>query len=207
MQAVYLKPRDSIIVAADEEVTLGMVSEVAAGDIELEAKLRGKVLLPALGPGTGIVVVSSLDLVRAVREHREDLDVRVLGSPQTVVRARVRPSPVLYRLWSLAVAMVLFFGAFTAVMSFHADVDMDKVHRSVYRLVTGAVIERPLIIQVPYSFGVGLGVLLFFNTLSRRRPSSDPSPLEVQLHSYDKDSEAYLISQGSPAPGHAGKQK
>lgn len=204
---MYLKPRDSVIVAADEQITLGMVSEVAAGDLELEAQLRGKVLLPALGPGSGMVVVSSLDLVRAVREHRDDLDVRLLGSPQTVVKPRVRPSPVLYRLWAVAVAAVLFFGAFMAIMTFHADVDMDKAQQNIHRLVTGTAVERPLIIQIPYSLGVGLGVLLFFNTLSRRRPSSDPSPLEVQLHSYDQDSEAYLISQGTPSPGHAGKQK
>jgi stage V sporulation protein AA len=207
VQVVYLKPRDSIIVAPGDDVTLGTVAEVFAGDTEVERGLRGQVLLPPLSSGSGIVVVSSLDLVRAVRSSHADIDVRLVGPPQTVVKTRVRPSRLLYRMWTAAVAAVLFFGAFTAIMSFHADVDMGKAQQGIYELVTGEANERPLVIQIPYSFGVGLGVLLFFNTLSRRRPSSDPSPLEVQLHAYDQDAEAYLVSQGAPVGGHAGKQK
>jgi stage V sporulation protein AA len=207
LQAVYVKARDSLLASPGEEITLGMVAELLSSDLELERELRGRPLLPGLDPGHGAVILSSLDLVRAVKGQNPDLDVRMLGADHTVIRPRLRPRPWLTAFWTVGVALVLFFGAFMAIMSFHADVDMGLMHRGLYQLVTGRLVERPLIIQVPYSFGVGLGVLLFFNSLSRRRPSSDPSPLDVEMHSYDQEADQYLVTQGTPASGPRGKQK
>lgn len=206
MGIVYIKPRDSLIVAPGEDITLGMLAEFAAEDTELERLLRGQPFLPGLTQGHGAISVSSLDLVRAIRGRRPDLEVRVIGAANTVVKPRLRPHPVLARVWIVAVTVVLFFGSLMAIMFFHADVDMPLVHRGVYQLITGQVVERPLALQIPYSIGVGLGVLLFFNSLSRRVPSSDPSPLDVQMHTYDQDADSYMASQSAAAP-HADQAK
>ncbi|MDP2871337.1 MAG: stage V sporulation protein AA [Bacillota bacterium] len=199
MPTVYLKPRDSLIVAPGEDITLGMLAEFAAEDHELERTLRGQPFLPGLTEGHGAISVSSLDLVRAIRRQRQDLDLRIVGPAHTVVKPRVRPNPVMAGIWTAAVTLLLFFGSLMAIMFFHADVDMPLVHRGVYQLVTGEAAPRPLVLQIPYSIGVGVGVLLFFNSLSRRKPSSDPSPLDVQMHIYDQDAQDYLVSQSAAA--------
>ncbi len=199
MGAVYIKPRETLIIAPGEDITLGMLAEFAAEDSELERTLRGQPFLPGLTQGHGAISISSLDLVRAVRGRHPQLDVRVVGVANTVVKPRLRPHPVIARLWVAAVTILLFFGSLMAIMFFHADVDMALVHRGVYQLVTGQVVERPLSLQIPYSIGVGLGVLLFFNSLSRRLPSSDPSPLDVQMHTYDQDADSFLVSQSAAA--------
>jgi stage V sporulation protein AA len=197
LPTVYLKPRDSLIVAPGEDITLGMLAEFAADDREVERALRGQPFLPGLIEGHGAISISSLDLVRVIKSVRSDVDLRLVGPAHTIIKPRIRNNPSMERFWALAVSVLLFFGSMMAIMFFHADVDMHTVHQGVYRLVTGEVTERPLALQVPYSIGVGLGVLLFFNSLSRRRPSSDPSPLDVQMHAYDQDAENYLVSQSS----------
>lgn len=199
MRTVYIKPRDSVIVAPGEDITLGMLAEFAADDHELERVLRGEPFMPGLTQGHGAISVSSLDLVRAVTRQHAGLDLRLTGPSHTIVKPRLRPHPVLARIWVVAVTLLLFFGSLMAIMFFHADVDMPLVHRSIYQVVTGRAVERPLALQIPYSIGVGLGIVLFFNSLSRRLPSSDPSPLEVQMHTYDQDADSYLVSQSTAA--------
>lgn len=201
MAFVFLKPRDSFIAPSDVPITVGMLAEVASSDEDLERQLRGTPFLKPLHEGAGAIVVSSLDLVRAVKALDAGHDIRLSGADFTVVKPRVRQSPFWAGFWIIAVSLVLFFGAMMAIMAFHADTDMGKVHQAMYHLVTGNPVERPLVLQLPYSVGVGLGVLIFFNAFSRRKPSSDPSPLDVQMHLYDQETDAYLASQGSPTPG------
>jgi len=200
MAVIHIRPRDSVTAPVGVPITLGMLAEVAADDEALEHRLRAEPVLPREQPAEGPVVVSALDLVRVIRQLSPGADIRPIGPDVTLVRSEIRQSPVTSVVLITLVCLTLFFGAMLAIMFFHADVEMETVHRSIHRLVTGVEVERPLWLSVPYSLGVGLGVLLFFNSLSRRRPSSDPSPLDVKMHTYDEDTDNYLISQNHPRP-------
>ncbi len=187
MAFVFVKPRESFIAPVGVPISVGMLAEVASDDAELERRLRGTPFLKPLREGQGATVVSSLDFVRAVRLIDPTLDIDLSGADFTVVKPRVRQSPFWAGFWIISVSLVLFFGAMMAIIAFHADTDMGQVHQAIYHLVTGNPTEHPLVLQIPYSIGVGLGVLIFFNAFSRRRPSSDPSPLDVQMHLYDQE--------------------
>lgn len=181
--------------------SLGTLAELVSDHPDLERKLRGTAAVGPLAQDAGPVVVSALDLVRLVRQVEPKADLRLVGPDMTLVRTRVRQSPLLAGAWMAAITVVLFFGAMLAIMFFHADVEMAAVHRALGQMITGVERERTLWLTVPYSLGTGLGVLFFFNLLSRRKPSSDPSPLDLQLHKYDREAASYLTSQGTPCPG------
>jgi stage V sporulation protein AA len=197
---VHIKPRADVTVPVGVDINLGMLAEVAADEADLERRLRGTPAVGSQQPDAGAVVVSALDLVRLVRQVEPGADVRLIGPDMTLVRTRIRQSPLLARAWMAAVSVVLFFGGMMAIMFFHADVEMATVHRALGQMITGVDRDRTLWLTVPYSIGTGLGVLFFFNHLSRRKPSSDPSPLDVQMYKYDRDTAGYLTSQGTPFP-------
>ena len=201
MSYVYIKPRESFVAPVEVPISLGMLAEIASDDSELERQLRGRPLLRPLTEGQGAVIVSALDLVRSVQASRRGLDIRLFGPQSTVVRPRIRQSPFWARFWLVGVSLLLFFGAMLAIMFFHADVEMQEVHQAIYELVTGDEVDRPWLLQIPYAFGVGLGVLLFFNSLSRRKPSSDPSPLDIQMYLYDQSTDGYMRNEDTPRPG------
>lgn len=52
-------------------------------------------------------------------------------------------------------------------MNFHEDVSMQVVHQKIYYMVTGTYDNQPLILQIPYSLGLGIGMVLL--TMSLRR--------------------------------------
>ena len=49
-------------------------------------------------------------------------------------------------------------------MNFHEDVSMRQVHQKLFYMLTGLRDKQPLLIQVPYSIGLGLGMILFLTT-------------------------------------------
>ncbi len=201
LAVVWMRPKEALAAPVDQDITLGLLAEFASDDSELERSLRGTVMLRGIREGRGVRVVSALDMVRAVRTLDQSADVRIIGPDTTVVRPHLQQSRGRSTVMAIGVAVLLFFGAMLAIMFFHADVEMGVVHQGLYQMVTGQEIERPLILQIPYSIGVGLGVLLFFNSLSSRQPSSDPSPLDIQMYAYDKGTADYLASEDTPRPG------
>ena len=51
------------------------------------------------------------------------------------------------------------------------------------------------ILELSYSVGIGLGVLLFFNHFGHLKLSDDPTPMQVQMRTYEDDVNQTLIEQ------------
>ncbi len=177
---VFLRPRGFASVAPGSELRLGQVAEVIGGDRLSELPLGP-------GPAAGRYRVLALtELVRAVSAAAPDADIRVLGVDDVVVRGRRPP-----RAWAWLLAAVawllLFVGATVTILNFHADVNMPAVHREIYRLLTGRVSAHPLLLEIPYAVGVGVGVAVFL------RPwRGEPGPLELEAARYERGLHAYL---------------
>ena len=71
---------------------------------------------------------------------------------------------------------------------------MKSVHQRIHYLVTGKHEARPLILQIPYSLGIGVGMILFFNHLFKRRFNDEPSPLELEMYLYGENLNQYVIN-------------
>ena len=49
--------------------------------------------------------------------------------------------------------------------------------------------------EVTYSIGIGVGVVLFFNHFGRRKLTQDPTPMEVEMRTYEDDVDTTIIEQ------------
>ena len=78
-------------------------------------------------------------------------------------------------------------------MNFHEDTSMQAVHQKLFYLMTGIKDSKPLSIQIPYSIGLGLGMILFFNHVFKKRINEEPSPLEVEMFNYQQNIDHYMI--------------
>ena len=78
-------------------------------------------------------------------------------------------------------------------MNFHEDVSMQDAHQRLYKIITGKEVEKPLIFQIPYSIGLGLGMIIFFNHVFKKRINEEPSPLEVEMFNYQNDLDRYVL--------------
>lgn len=192
-QMLYLRFRKRIYLQKGEEITLGKVAQLLAAP-DKEDTLRSLVLCRPDQQDGNMVLIDILQVVKMVTRLFPEMRIEQFGEPHALVEiAARRPSPN----WLLvaAVWLLLFFGSGLAIMNFHADVSMLSVHRRIYQLLTGKISSRPYIMQIPYSLGIGLGMVLFFNHLFKKKFNEEPTPLEVEMFLYQENMNQYIITE------------
>lgn len=190
---LYLRLKKRIYIKPNHRVTLGQASRLLGANDLLEKQLKELILYEHKKSDGNRFVIDLLQIVKAIREREPDLTVEAYGDPQVLVMVSEKPVkpriPVLILAW-----LLLFFGAGLAIMNFHTDVSMKEVHIRIVELITGKRTDHPLWFQIPYSLGIGLGMVLFFNHLFRKRFNEEPNPLEVELYMYQENVNAYVIA-------------
>jgi stage V sporulation protein AA len=91
------------------------------------------------------------------------------------------------------VSAVLFVGAATTIMCFHTDVQLPLIFQNIYYIFYGENREMPAILSIPYSIGLGLGIIIFFNHFSEASLTEDPTPIEIEMTTYEKETNASVI--------------
>ncbi|WP_226526588.1 stage V sporulation protein AA [Metabacillus niabensis] len=189
-KTVYIRLRHRIQVHPNDVITIEKIALIV-GDKELTDKLKKIVIHKVQLRDKNMVVIDIMHVLKEIRKFDRKIDIQALGSNQTIVEIMYKKkklSPLLFCI----VWLLLFIGAGLAIMNFHEDVSMQAVHQRIYKIVTGRENEQPLILQIPYSLGLGLGMILFFNHLFKKRINEEPSPLEVEIFNYQLDLDQYV---------------
>ena len=111
-------------------------------------------------------LLSIMDLIQAVKEIYPDATVHSLGEKDILVEylpQQEKQSAVWTFLKAAFVSAVLFVGAATRIMCFHTDVQLPLIFQNIYYIFYGENREMPAILSIPYSIGLGLGIIIFFN--------------------------------------------
>ncbi|MEW6080609.1 MAG: stage V sporulation protein AA [Bacillota bacterium] len=199
---VILKVRGKVSAEPGSLLTIGRLAEVA-GQPGLAKKARGLIVAKAGGRHRGALVLSALDIARVVMSSLPDVQVSLLGEDEVVVLVEARKTrrPLLALVKTVLVATVLFLGSGLAIMNFHSEVSMAQAQARLYWFITGEAVTRPLIMQVPYSLGIGLGIGLFFNHFRWLMGRDEPSPLEVEMFLYDRNVQQCIASREEERAG------
>lgn len=143
--------------------------------------------------------ITATDIASKVINMNNKIDLTMIGSTEVLIEIKSQePVNKLTEFLKVAiVCMILFFGAGIAIINFHEDVNMIGTMEKIYYSFTGIENKKPLIMVIPYSFGLGLGMIVFFNrvfSFSRRR-KKEPGPMEIELYLYDLDMEEYILNE------------
>jgi len=190
---IYLRLKKRIYIKPHHMVTLGQVARLLTDEDELAQRLAALPLYDHRKSDGNRVVIDLLQIVKKIRGEIENVTVEAYGDPQVLIMVADKPVKPRYLMLVLS-WLLLFFGAGLAIMNFHTDVSMREVHIRIVELITGERVEHPLWFQIPYSLGIGLGMVLFFNHIFRKRFNEAPNPLEVELYMYQENMNAYVIA-------------
>ncbi|MBN2909766.1 stage V sporulation protein AA [Polycladomyces sp. WAk] len=187
---VYVRLRKKVTARPGQILRLRDVAQVIVDEPHAAVE-EIPVYEPGLKDGN-LAVLDLIEVVRRIRSAFPGLDVRSIGPAQVIIELqsdRIRPR----RWWVAGVWLLLFVGSALAIMNFHTDVSMREVHQRIYYLMTGQRVQEPLVLQIPYSFGIGIGMIVFFNHLFKRRLNDEPSPLELEMYLYQENLDQYVI--------------
>jgi stage V sporulation protein AA len=90
-------------------------------------------------------------------------------------------------------SVILFAGAATAIMSFHTDAQIPQILEKYYHIFFGEQADKTYIIEIPYSIGLALGIIVFYNHFFKWKLTEDPTPLQVEMSSYEKDVDECML--------------
>lgn len=183
--------RNRLKVSPTYEVKLGDVAQLA-GDSSVVELLQNEIVYKITAHDKTHVVIDVMKVIEIIQQKASHLQINLLGSGQTLVEIiyeKKKTHPIFFGL----VWLLLFIGAALAIIYFHEDVSMQQVHQRLYYMITGEFNAQPLLFQIPYSLGLGLGMVLFFNHVFQKRINEEPSPLEVEMFQYQQSLGQYVI--------------
>jgi len=187
---VYIRMKKRVNVTQYQSLTLEDIAHISSPK-ENEKKLLQLPIYRITKNDHHIVIIDSFIIIKHLRELYSQLDFELLGVSETIVVVEQKQKPINLFI-VLCVWLLLFVGSAMTIMNFHYDVSMQEVHQRIHFLLSGQHEEFPLFIQIPYSLGLGVGMMLFLNRIFRKKINEEPSPLEVEIHLYQNKVEEYL---------------
>ncbi|MFD0770826.1 stage V sporulation protein AA [Bacillus sp. CGMCC 1.60114] len=190
-QTIYVKMRSRLQVSPAYEIKVGDVAQVV-GDSHIVDEIKSQVVYKITKKDKTHVVIDVMKVIQRIQRYSSSLQINLLGSAQTIVEIvyeKKRVNPFFFGM----VWLLLFVGAALAIIYFHEDVSMQQVHQRLYYMITGESNKKPLLFQIPYSLGLGLGMILFFNHVFQKRINEEPSPLEVEIFQYQQSLDQYVM--------------
>ena len=143
--------------------------------------------------------ISMTEVIELIKEAVTGVEVESIGEPDMIAeRVYVeRKRGAAEALKILLVSLVCFFGASFTIMAFHNDIGIVDVFARYYDLVMGSKSNGFTVLEISYSIGLAAGIIIFFNHIGGRRLTKDPTPIEVEMSTYEEDVEKTLIKTAS----------
>jgi len=195
-EIVYLRMKKKVETTYLKKVNLKDIAYISTTS-PLKKELEKTPIYRMTKKDRNVVIVDSFLVIDHLNTHYHNLEFQLVGPTHTVIRIqKYKKSPNVFM--AAIVWLLLFIGAAMTIVNFHYDVSMQEVQQKLHYLLTGEQNQYPLWIQIPYSFGLGIGMLLFFNHWFRKRINEEPSPLEVEIFNYQQDMDQYLTHYENP---------
>lgn len=190
-ELVYIRLRYRVQVHERKKIYLGEIAKLI-GPKQIIERMQSIQMYEITKSDHNIIIIDYVQVIERVLTEVSDLELQGVGPTQTIIEVLPKQKKVHFALFVI-VWMLLFVGAALTIMNFHEDVSMRSVHQKLYTIITGQYVNKPLILQIPYSIGLGLGMVLFFNHFFKKRFNEEPSPLEVEMFNYQQDLDRYVM--------------
>ncbi len=188
-EKVYIK--DVAKIEGIEEETLNQIKEIELYEFAASTKKQ-------------MVVFSVLKVIELIHKNFPDLDIELLGEDDFVVEYKGQATNKIWqeRIKLIVICVITFFGAAFTIMAFNNDISINGVFERFYMQMTGNQKPQVTELEICYSIGLALGILVFFNHVGRKKITPDPTPIQVELRKYENDMNMTFIVNAS-RKGHS----
>ena len=179
---VYLKC-DRNVEVQSPDVYLKDLGSLRCADSVVSAKLKALKIHHFTENSAKRCVISTLKLIEQMEGACPDISVQVIGEPDVLLEWVSVDKQKGWQEWLKValVCLVSFFGTAFTIMAYHNDVGINEVFKELYRIVLGKEPGGVSMIEISYSIGLALGIIVFFNHVGGRRITKDPTPIEVAM--------------------------
>ena len=190
---IYIKPNE--IITTRKIVYLKDVGEIWIPG-QSTASLGNLVVYQVPEDTEKTYLISVIDIIKAITLKFPDATVNNVGEMDILLTYQKQYKQQ-NKVWLYSkivfIALILFTGASTSIMSFHSDAQIPKIFQNYYYMFFGEYNDMPLILAIPYTIGLAIGIILFFNHFSKIYVTKDPTPIEIEMTTYEKETNTSII--------------
>lgn len=196
---LYLKTEQNVLVR-EPSVTLKDIAKITSTNPSLVSKLKNMKVYTFHTPVNQsrkkkqVEVFSVMKIIELIGKEFPNVDVQNIGEKDFVLEYEPKQEPkwLLY-LKTAVLCVLIFFGSAFTIMTFNNDVGVGEVFADFYRQVTGMESSGFTPLEVCYSIGLFLGIMIFFNHVGHKKITHDPTPIQVEMRTYEKDVDSTFI--------------
>lgn len=188
---IYIQMRHRVEFKENRTIRLCDIAGILAPEHLLET-LKALELHMKTDKENKFVVIDALMVIEKIGRQFPKINIETVGPEETIVefvkKSKAATLPLFIAVW-----LLLFVGSGLTIMNFHEETSMQAIHQKLYWMLTGMENDRPYLLQIPYSIGLGIGMILFFNHLFKKRINEEPSPLEIEMFNYQQDMDKFVV--------------
>ncbi len=191
---LYVKLEQSAEVTK-KEVTVGDVAKLECKNKNIVNRLKSIKLLTDDSNGKKRYIVSIMKIFEIVDETFQNVDVQSVGETDCVIEFKKAESGKkrMEIIKVILICVILFFGTGFSIMSFNNDIAVEKMFEKICKLISQNRQTGKVIMEISYSIGLAIGIIVFYNHFGAKKLSKDPTPIEVEMRKYEMDINQTLI--------------
>lgn len=149
-------------------------------------------------------VFSVLKIIEQIHEDYPSLTISNEGESDFIIEYIPDPEKpkVMNAVKTVLLCIIIFFGSAFTIMAFNNDISVTDVFDKLYGQVMGIKADGVNELEVCYCIGLGLGIILFFNHVGRKKITPDPTPIQIEMRKYEKDVDTTFIENAGRG-GHS----
>ena len=191
----------------EKDVRLGDIAEMECANRDIVNKLKTVKLLQIPDDKHNRQVVSVMKVMELILKEYPSLQIDNIGETDFVVTYKVKKNiPKAYVFLKVAfICAILFFGAAFSIMAFNEDAGVTDMFKKFYLLITGTESDGFTVIEFSYSLGLAVGIIVFYNHVGKAKITKDPTPIEVEMRTYEDEINTVLVEVANRQQSHIGE--
>ena len=197
-EILYIKAEQDVEVT-NKKIYLEDVAKLYSTDKAMVDKLNHQIVMTVKSDKNTKYVFSILKIIELITKEFPGVEVVNLGETDLIVDYKLpgKPKLALEYIKTALICVVIFFGAAFSIMTFNTDVSVSDVFDKTYQLVMGEAKTGGSIVEIAYSIGLPLGIIIFYNHFTRFKIKTDPTPIQVEMRIYEEDVNKAVIQDAA----------
>ncbi len=135
------------------------------------------------------IVFSSLYIFKHIQDAISNIEIVPIGPTDIVVKYEPHPvnNKFLEFIKVMFICLISFAGAGFSIIAFNSDVNLNAIFHTLHDKLNITDTTYFAILEISYSLGIPLGIMIFYNHFGKKKFSTDPTPLEIEMRLYEDD--------------------
>lgn len=197
-ELLYIKVEQNVKIQ-NKKVLLENIAKIYSSNSKISKELSKEVVMVVQNNENAKFTFSIMKIIELIHKRYPEIQIVNLGEKDFIVDYIVpkKRNQIFEWVKAVFVSLIIFFGSAFTIMTFNTDVRVDKVLDMTYELMMGMPKKGGSILEISYSLGLAFGIIVFFDHFSRKKTHNDPTPLQIEMRTYEESINKALIQNAS----------